>query len=112
MIGKDWMAHSDESMTAGLQVGALFSCSRLRQGPTESGALWNRVLHNCSSTEAGRLQAATRRAGIAAATRALHYHIGIEVMIAAVVVAVTTSIFTLSIVIFCEEKNVLVRVRF
>ena len=67
------MITKDESVTVGLQVGALFSCSRYRQGPNESGAVWDRMLDKCSSAEA-------RQAGMAAATRALHHHIGEEVL--------------------------------
>ena len=92
-------------------MGALFSC-RPRQGPNETRTLWERMLDNCRSTEAGRLQAQARQAGIAAATRALHHQIGVTVIPAVLVVAMTR-VFTLMVitVVVCEKRNVLVWVR-
>ena len=83
-------------------MGALFSC-RPRQGPNESGTLWERMLDNCRSTQAGRLQAQARQAGIAAATRALHHQIGVKVIPAVLVVAVT-SVFTFMIIIVVVKR--------
>ena len=54
----------------------MFSCGR--QGPNEHGWLWERMLHNCCN-QVGKAEAELRQAQVAAATRALHHHIGMEV---------------------------------
>lgn len=59
-----------------MQVGATFSCNR--QGRAGQGTLWDRMLRSYSK-QAGKAKATARQAEIAAATRALHYQVGLEV---------------------------------
>lgn len=66
----------DDIPSLTMQVGATFSCKG--KGHAQQGTLWDRMLRSYSK-QAGKAKAAARQAEIAAATRALHYHIGLEV---------------------------------